>query len=129
MPFLTEVTGLPSNPTPRLELRGAQSSRYVARQQAAGLIDIARPQGTARYQAVILIGPRSPADTARHCEYQSRICRLQTVEAGEQRRGIALGRHQRVVKGTVGGLKVLHRLGIVCTQSAQKLDPRQMSRR
>jgi hypothetical protein len=98
----------------------------VARQQAAGLIDIARPQGL-QNQAVILIGSRSPADTARHCEYQSRICKLQTVEAGEQPRH-RTGRHQRVVKGTVGSLKVLHRLGIVCLNQ-RKLDPRQMSRR
>ena len=83
----------------------------VAREQAAGLIDIARPQRL-QDQPVILIGPRLPAGAMRGREHQTGIGELQSVEAGEQARHRA-GCHQRMMEGAVGGLEILNRLGIV----------------
>lgn len=98
----------------------------VAREQAAGLIDVAGSQ-CLQNQPVILVGPRSPAGTSRHCEHQPRICKLQSIEAGEQARHRA-GRNKRVVKGAVGHFKILNCLGIISFNEGE-LDPCQMGRR
>src|ERR1700686_801964 len=54
----------------------------VAREQAAGLVDIARAQRLEN-QAVVLIGPWPPAGMARHREHQPGIGQLQSVDTGE----------------------------------------------
>jgi len=83
----------------------------VAGEQAAGLIDIARAQ-CLKDQAVVLVGPRPPGRTTRHREYEPRIGKLQSVEARKQPWHGA-GRHQRAVKGAVGGFEFAKRLRIV----------------
>ena len=83
----------------------------VPREQVTGVIDVARSQGL-QNQAVILIGARSPARRSRHREHQSRIGKLQSIEAREQTRHSAR-RDQGLVKGAVGHLKLLDRLCIV----------------
>lgn len=98
----------------------------VARKQVAGLIEVARSKRLQNH-AVIMVGARAPAGTARHGEHQSRICKLQSLEAGEQSRH-GTGRHQRVVKGAIGSLEILNGLGIV-RFNQRYLDPCEMGRR
>ncbi|VIO69436.1 hypothetical protein CI41S_19300 [Bradyrhizobium ivorense] len=98
----------------------------VARKQVAGLIKVARSQRLQNH-AVILVGARAPAGTVCRGEHQSRICKLQSVETGEQSRH-GTGCHQRVVKGAIGSLEILNGLGVICFIQCY-LDLCQMGRR
>src|SRR5579863_2883743 len=80
-----------SRPEPVALCRGrgeALDGLYVAGKQAAGLIDIARPQRL-KNQAMVLVGPWPPAGIARHRKHKPGVRKLQPVEAGKQPRHAA----------------------------------------